>query len=125
MRVCESVEAAHSKIDDTARICDYLNASGSPARLDSQAKYAVVARGQADVYLRLPTRADYREKIWDHAAGMLVATEANAVVTDARGKALDFSGGQTLAHNRGILCAAPGFHAPVSNALSALALTPN
>ena len=25
-------------------------------RLDSQAKYAVVARGEADIYLRLPTR---------------------------------------------------------------------
>jgi len=26
-------------------------------------------RGQADAYLRLPTRKGYVERIWDHAAG--------------------------------------------------------
>ena len=55
--------------------------------MDSQAKYAVVARGEADIYLRLPTRADYREKIWDHAAGALIVTEAGGVVSDLDGQA--------------------------------------
>jgi len=32
--------------------------------MDSQCKYAAIARGDASVYLRLPTRADYRERIW-------------------------------------------------------------
>lgn len=32
--------------------------------MDSQAKYATIARGAADIYLRLPTSATYEEKIW-------------------------------------------------------------
>ena len=59
-----------------------LGINAPPVRIDSQAKYALVARGEADIYLRLPTRADYREKIWDHAAGALIVAEAGGVVTD-------------------------------------------
>ena len=45
-----------------------------PSRMDSQAKYAVLAAGDGDVLLRLlsPSRPDYREKIWDQAAGSIV-----------------------------------------------------
>lgn len=32
--------------------------------MDSQAKYAVLARGDADVYLRIPVKKGYCEKIW-------------------------------------------------------------
>jgi 3'(2'), 5'-bisphosphate nucleotidase len=117
MRVCESVEAAHSRQDETARIVEYLQSSGQPARLDSQCKYAVVARGQADAYIRLPTRADYVEKIWDHAAGMLIAQEAGAEVTDIDGRLLDFSRGMTLSANRGIVCAPASIHTEVVGAI--------
>ena len=122
MRVCESVEAAHSRIDDTGRIVEYLGAHGTPARLDSQCKYAVVARGQAEAYLRLPTRRDYEEKIWDHAAGMIIAEEASAIVTDVLGRPLDFSKGTTLAANRGILCASRAFHGRIRRAIASLEL---
>lgn len=122
LRVCESVEAAHSKQDDTVRILEYLEATSKPARLDSQCKYAVVGRGQADAYLRLPTRAGYVEKIWDHAAGMLVAEEAGAVVTDIAGKRLDFSRGATLDANRGVVCAAQAIHARMIEAIRALGI---
>ncbi|MBI2800583.1 MAG: 3'(2'),5'-bisphosphate nucleotidase [Gammaproteobacteria bacterium] len=111
MRICESVEAAHSRQDATREIADYLKTRGAPARLDSQCKYAVVARGQADAYLRFPTSADYVEKIWDHAAGSIVAEEAGAKVTDIDGLPLDFGRGSTLQANRGIACAAPHLHA--------------
>jgi 3'(2'), 5'-bisphosphate nucleotidase len=122
IRVCESVEAAHSKQDDTARIIAHLNAKSRPARLDSQCKYAVVARGQADAYLRLPTRAGYQEKIWDHAAGEIVATEAGAIVTDITGAALDYSRGATLSANRGIVCANRDLHGSLIAAIDALGL---
>ncbi|MCC6710624.1 MAG: 3'(2'),5'-bisphosphate nucleotidase [Gammaproteobacteria bacterium] len=122
MRVCESVEAAHSRIDDTGRIVEYLAARGTPARLDSQCKYAVVARGQAEAYLRLPTRRDYVEKIWDHAAGMIIAEEAGAVVTDVLGKPLDFSRGAGLSANRGVICATRAFHGRIRQAINALEL---
>ena len=120
MRVCESVEAGHSRQDFTSRIVAHLHAQGTPARLDSQTKYAVVARGQADAYLRLPTRADYVEKIWDHAAGKLVAEEAGARVTDIDDKPLDFSRGATLSANRGVVCAPPAFHRALIDAIDAL-----
>ncbi len=122
MRICESVESGHSRLDDTARVGAHLGARGKPARLDSQCKYAVVARGQADVYLRLPTRADYVERIWDHAAGMIIAEQAGATVTDVSGRPLDFGQGMGLENNRGILCAAPGFHHAVRGAIEDLDL---
>ena len=122
MRICESVEAAHSRLDHTARIVEYLGVIGAPARLDSQCKYAVVARGQAEAYLRLPTRRDYIERIWDHAAGVLVAEEAGAIVSEVLGRRLDFTQGEGLGANRGIICAARGYYRPLRNAVSTLGL---
>jgi len=122
IRVCESVESAHSRHDQTARILERLGGASEPVRLDSQCKYAVVARGQADAYLRLPTRGDYVENIWDHAAGMLVAAEAGAVVSDVRGAPLDFSCGAGLRRNRGIVCAAPEYHADIVRTIRELKL---
>ena len=122
LRVCESVEAAHSKQDDTSRILAHLNAKSRPARLDSQCKYAVVGRGQADAYLRLPTSASYVEKIWDHAAGMLVAEEAGAIVSDMHGRKLDFSKGATLSANRGIVCSAAPIHEKLISAIATLGI---
>jgi len=122
LRVCESVEAAHSKQDDTTRILKHLQATSAPARLDSQCKYAVVGRGQADAYLRLPTGVGYVEKIWDHAAGMIVAQEAGALVSDMHGKALDFSTGPTLTANEGIICCAPMIHEKVIDAIKTLGI---
>ncbi|MCP5145187.1 MAG: 3'(2'),5'-bisphosphate nucleotidase [Gammaproteobacteria bacterium] len=122
IQVCESVEAAHSKQDDSAAIVASLGGAGTPARLDSQCKYAVVARGQADAYLRLPTRKGYMEKIWDHAAGALVASEAGAIVTDITGAPLDFSHGTTLAGNRGVICASSVYHAKIIQVIGELGL---
>lgn len=120
IRVCESVESGHSKHDDTARIVEQLGGAGESARLDSQCKYAVVARGQADAYLRLPTRADYVEKIWDHAGGMLVAQEAGMIVSDIHGKPLDFTQGAGLKNNSGVICASEKFHASIIEAIKTL-----
>ncbi len=61
---CESVEAGHSSHDTASRIANILGITQPPLRMDSQCKYAVVARGDAGVYMRLPVRADYQEKIW-------------------------------------------------------------
>ena len=79
-------------------------------RMDSQAKYAAVASGAAEMYLRLPTRADYVERIWDHAAGALIVTEAGGRVTDIDGAMLDFSRGRGLERNRGVIASNGLFH---------------
>jgi 3'(2'), 5'-bisphosphate nucleotidase len=120
--VCESVESGHSKQDDTARIMDLIGERGDPVRIDSQCKYAVVGRGQADAYLRLPTKKGYVERIWDHAAGSLVATEAGCFVTDIFGRALDFSQGRGLEKNLGIVCAPPRVHGLLIGAIEKLGI---
>ena len=107
VRACESVESGHSKQDLSAELLAAIGAPGRPARLDSQCKYVVVARGGADIYMRLPVKADYCETIWDHAAGALVASEAGARVCDVDGKPLDFSRGRELTDNRGVFAGHP------------------
>jgi len=100
---CESVEKAHSSQSDSARVAERLGIEVPPFRIDSQCKYAAVARGDASIYLRLPTRKGYQEKIWDHAAGAMVIREAGGRVSDVRGAELDFSIGRTLRDNLGVI----------------------
>jgi 3'(2'), 5'-bisphosphate nucleotidase len=119
--LCESYDAGHSDHSATAAIAARLGRAGPPARLDSQCKYAVVARGQADLYLRLPTRKGYVERIWDHASGDVIAEEAGCTVSDSRGVPLDFSQGRGLERNRGIVVAPPRLHPLVIEAIGELA----
>lgn len=116
-RFCESVESGHSSHSDAASVAELLGITAEPVRLDSQAKYAVVARGEADIYLRLPTRPGYVEKIWDHAAGWLVVTEAGGTVTDVSGAPLEFSHGSRLENNRGVIVTNGPLHDAVISAL--------
>lgn len=112
-RFCESVESGHSSHNDSAAIATLLGVTAEPCRMDSQCKYAAVARGDASIYLRLPTLAGYEEKIWDHAAGWMVIQEAGGQVTDIRGRQLDFSLGRTLAANQGVVATNGHLHARV------------
>jgi len=109
-RFCESVESGHSNQDQSARIAAGLGITQEPFRIDSQCKYAALARGDASIYLRMPTRKDYREKIWDHAAGKLVVEEAGGRVTDVEGNPLDFTKGRTLDSNRGVVATCGPIH---------------
>jgi len=85
-----------------------------PYRIDSQCKYAVLARGEISLYVRLPsTKKEHRGYIWDHSAGVLIVQEAGGIVTDLAGRALDFSQGQLLQSNRGILAVNPHLYAQV------------
>jgi 3'(2'), 5'-bisphosphate nucleotidase len=116
-RVCESVESGHSNHDHSALITQRLGIRAEPYRIDSQCKYGAVARGDASIYLRLPTRADYREKIWDHAAGKFVVEQAGGRVTDVDGVPLDFSHGRRLEQNRGVVATDGKFHDEVVTAV--------
>jgi 3'(2'), 5'-bisphosphate nucleotidase len=117
-RLCESVESGHSNQDHSAQVAELLGIRAEPYRIDSQCKYAAVARGDASVYLRLPTRADYREKIWDHAAGKFVVEQAGGRVTDVTGAPLDFSHGSRLEANRGVIATDARFHDEVVAAVT-------
>lgn len=108
--LCESVEAAHAAHSVQAGIASRLGITEPSYRIDSQCKYAVVARGEASIYLRLPRDTSYREKVWDHAAGSLVLEEAGGRVSDLDGRPLDFSQGRLLGNHRGIVCTNGAIH---------------
>ena len=115
---CESVEPGHSDRTRHRQIAQTVAPGQADSlAMDSQCKYGVVARDQADAYLRLPRDPSYEEKIWDHAAGALIATEAGCVVTDAAGRTLDFSTGCTLTKNRGIVVAPAALHQRLLSAI--------
>ncbi|MDG2129952.1 MAG: 3'(2'),5'-bisphosphate nucleotidase [Fuerstiella sp.] len=117
-RFCESVESGHSSHDWSGQIGGQLGIRREPFRIDSQCKYLAVAMGDADIYLRLPTRKDYQEKIWDHAGGILVVEEAGGMVTDIHGKAPEFHHGATLAMNKGMVVTNGQFHDAVVAAVT-------
>jgi 3'(2'), 5'-bisphosphate nucleotidase len=119
-RLLESVEAAHGDHGSHARIQRHLAVGGASIRLDSQAKYGVLARGDAEIYLRMPTSAEYRENLWDQAAGAIVIEEAGGRVSDARGARLDFTTGRRLERNRGIVATNGALHEAVLSAIRAV-----
>jgi 3'(2'), 5'-bisphosphate nucleotidase len=119
-RFCESFVSSHSSHDLAAEVGDRLGITADSIRIDSQAKYAIVARGEAEIYLRLPRPGtDYTERIWDHAAGALVVEAAGGTVTDMHGTPLDFSHGRLLEANTGVVATNGPFHDAVIDALAA------
>jgi 3'(2'), 5'-bisphosphate nucleotidase len=116
----ESFESDHADHQTHKRLAERLNMTKPSLRMDSQAKYGVVARGEAVLYLRVPSLSDpgYREKIWDHAAGSIITEEAGGRVTDLLGRPLDFSHGITMEKNLGILASNGILHEVVLKALN-------
>lgn len=103
-----SFEERHSQHDLTDTLAHEVGINAPPLKLDSQAKYGLLARGDAAAFLRIP-RPGYREKIWDHAAGVVIVSEAGGRVTDLHGNELDFGLGAHLdgIQGGGIVAAAP------------------
>ena len=110
---CESVERGHASHELQAKITALLGMTAPPLRLDGQNKYALVARGDASLYLHLTTKKDYRSWIWDHAAGTIIVQEAGGMATDMYGKPFDFSVGRKLQQNFGIVVTNGKFHQEV------------
>lgn len=114
--MCESVESAHAAHSEHGEIASALGITADPYRIDSQCKYAIVGRGEASIYLRLPSMKGYREKVWDHAAGVLVIEEAGGRVSDLDGNPLDLTSGRFLGNQRGIVATNGNFHEEVLEA---------
>lgn len=104
-RFVESVEAAHGDQSKQNAIAQAVGITTESFRVDSQAKYGIVASGKAALYLRLPSPKypDYRENIWDHAAGAIVVEEAGGRVSDMYGQPLNFAEGSKMMNNRGVV----------------------
>jgi len=116
-RFCESVESSHTSTSLSARVAEALGIHRAPLRMDSQAKYAIVARGNAEIYMLLPAKYGYKEKIWDHAGGVLLVEEAGGFVSDVMGRPLEFNHGYELLANRGVIAANAELHSRVIAAL--------
>jgi 3'(2'), 5'-bisphosphate nucleotidase len=119
IRMLGSVESAHGDPALVQAVIARAGLGGGFVRLDSQVKYGAVAAGMAEVYLRPRSRPDYRENIWDHAAGVAVVTEAGGRVSDLDGRPLDFSLGKRLEENRGVLATNGAVHDLVLEAIAA------
>ncbi len=104
-RIVDSFEMSRKKDERVAFIHKELGDESVSIEMDSLAKQAVIACGEADVFYRLFPRKNlsHREKIWDVAAGVLIVEEAGGKVTDLKGQKLDFGQGEELACNIGVL----------------------
>jgi len=94
----QSLERQHASKSRMQRVRDDAGlAAARVIELDSMEKYALVACGDADLYMRLPRKGvHYAHKIWDHVAGVALVCQAGGRVTDIDGSPLDFSQGETL-----------------------------
>ena len=92
----ESYEKAHAALDTNALVASRLGVRAQPVRMDSQAKYAALVRGDegGGVYLRLPVAfgknddsddgggggGGYQEKIWVRAHSHFAKFKKNGLV---------------------------------------------
>ena len=118
--ITESVESDHANHVSHRRLADRLHITQPALKMDSQAKYGILARGEVTLYLRVPSPSEpgYQENIWDHAAGAIIAEEAGGKVTDVLGKPLDFSCGIKMVKNHGVVVSNGMLHDIVLKALT-------
>lgn len=100
LRVCDSIEGG-SRAERMRGVMTATGLAWNSIALDSQCKYALVAEGAADCFMRVPGSRG-AEKVWDHAPGVVVAQEAGASVSDLCGNPLVFAG-ESLDRNVGTL----------------------
>jgi 3'(2'), 5'-bisphosphate nucleotidase len=94
------VESRDSVDIDSALVRPVLDAAGVTIPpvdfVDGQDKYAMVAAGDVEAYIRPIRPIERPQSIWDHAPGVALVQAAGGLVTDLEGNPLDFSRGRTL-----------------------------
>ncbi|WJX46218.1 3'(2'),5'-bisphosphate nucleotidase [Trifolium repens] len=117
---CQSVEKFNSSHSFTDGLAHSIGLSNKPLRVYSMMKYAAIACGDAEVFMKF-ARTGCKEKVWDHAAGFIIIQEAGGTVTDVSGSSLDFSKGSYLQGiDRGIVaCAGATLHEKIIDAVDA------
>ncbi|PTL79727.1 inositol monophosphatase family protein [Vitiosangium sp. GDMCC 1.1324] len=87
-------------------------------RYDGMLKYALVAAGAADLFIRGPR--DIRKnphKIWDHVAGAALVLAAGGQVTRLDGHAVDFTPGPALRGTLGLIASNGRIHMHIVEAM--------
>ncbi len=102
-RLLRSYELAHTDKDKNERFKNILGISNE-VPIDSQVKYGLLACGEGDLILRFPpvNNPSYREKIWDHAGGVVILEEAGGKVTDLYGNEFEFTPTPYFSKNIGV-----------------------
>jgi 3'(2'), 5'-bisphosphate nucleotidase len=115
VRILESVEKSHASQDRMERVRVLAGLGDATLeRIDSQEKYARIAAGDGELYLRLPRlNSENRHMIWDHAAGAALVYASGGKVTDIDGSPLDFTQGRLMAKNQGMIVSNGAIHAQV------------
>jgi len=119
-RLLTSFETAHMDVAFMDRIVQQMGRAPESSRrgVDSQDKYAMIAAGLGDVFLRATPDPRYHEKLWDHAAGYAIVTEAGGRVSDLSGRPLDWTAGTRMDHNDGVLVTNRFLHDAVLEAIA-------
>ena len=114
----QSYERYHASKSRMGRARDYAGLGNVKLlEWDSMEKYALVACGDADLYMRLPREGSaYAHKIWDHVAGVALVQNAGGTITDLDGGPLDFSQGEILP-NAGLIASNGARHQQVVEAV--------
>ena len=100
--VCDSIEGG----DRAERMRGVVSRAGFPwttISLDSQCKYALVADGRADAFMRVPSAKGRSENAWDHLSGLVICEEAGAFAGDLDGAPVRCANGPDLTRSRGVL----------------------
>lgn len=121
LQIVQSYEKQHSSRERMTKIRQYAGIDGANiSDLDSMEKYALVACGDADLYMRMPRLGSNRPHMsWDHAAGVAIVHAAGGKATDIDGTPLDFSQGKVLP-NRGMIVSNGHIHDQVVAAVRKL-----
>ncbi|MCU0496644.1 MAG: inositol monophosphatase family protein [Anaerolineae bacterium] len=122
IRVLESVEKGHASHERMALVRRFAGLADAPLeRVDSQEKYARIAAGDGELYLRLPRQKSPNvHSIWDHAPGTALLLAGGGKVTDIDGSPLDFTQGRTMAKNQGMIVSNGVIHDQVLGAVEQL-----
>lgn len=104
---CEATLAAKNQQHQTTYLLSHLLQKSSGERLrihraESQYKYAMVAEGSADFFVRYPYVSS-KAKIWDHAPGAFLVEESGGVVSDLLGHPLNYTNHEFLQNHPVIL----------------------
>ena len=126
LHIVQSFEKQHASKSRMAIVRENAGmADAKVSELDSMEKYALVATGDADAYLRLPNLNNNRPHMaWDHAAGVAIVQAAGGMATDVDGSPLIFSDGQIMP-NRGMLVSNGKVHARLVAATQELLISEN
>lgn len=117
LRMVESYEQdeASNRMMEQVREEAGLQGASSEA-YDGMVKYALIAAGAADLFVRTP-RGRSPHKVWDHVAGTALVRAAGGKVTGLRGEPVDFTRGTELP-NEGLLVSNGRAHDRVQQALT-------